>query len=183
MERVRARPVTSWTRRNLATQGYALSAQQQRELRLGVRFPTAVCLALVTTGLVLQSPLILVLVAVIAAVAGFAPRHPFDLVWNRGVRHLVGAPPLPCNPMRRRHGFKVGAVWLLAVAGLFWAQLPVAALVLGGLMLFLCALVTVANFCVVSELLAWWERRTGHAVEGAAQLADHRIPRMSGERV
>ena len=51
-------------------------------------------------------------------VAGFTPRHPFDLLWNYGVRHVVGGPALPPNPTRRRHAFKIGTVWLLAVGGL-----------------------------------------------------------------
>jgi hypothetical protein len=83
---------------NLSVQGYCLTAEQSRALRFGLRFPTALCLAAVVTGLALQSaPLILALVP-IGAVAGWTPRHPFDLIWNHGLRHLTGAPELPPNP-------------------------------------------------------------------------------------
>ena len=34
------------------------------------------------------------------------------------------------------------------------------ALVLGGLLVAACAIVTATNLCLPSEALAWWERRT-----------------------
>jgi hypothetical protein len=89
------RAMSAWLDRNLAIQGYRLDAEQQRELRLGLRFPTGTCLVLVTAGLLLQSPLVLAPVAAIAAVAGFASRHPFDLVWNHGVRRVASRRPCP----------------------------------------------------------------------------------------
>jgi hypothetical protein len=112
-----------WLAYNLATQGYCLDAAERRRLWLGLRLSTGLCLPLVVSALVLESPLSLVALAGIGALAGFTPRHPFDLVWNYGVRHLFAAPLLPPNPVRRRHAFKIGAGWLLAVAGLFLAGL------------------------------------------------------------
>jgi hypothetical protein len=91
--------------------------------------------------------------------AGFTPRHPFDLLWNHGVRPLVGGPELPPNPTRRRHAFKIGTVWLLVVAVLLAVGSTVAALALGGLLLAACATVTATNLCLPSEALAWLERR------------------------
>ena len=44
----------SWTHSNLSTQGYHLSVGDARVLRVGLRFPTALCLALVVTGLALE---------------------------------------------------------------------------------------------------------------------------------
>jgi hypothetical protein len=71
---------------------------------------------------------------------------------------------LPPNPRRRRHAFKLAAVWLLVVALLFATGHDTAALALGGVLLAVCGLVTVTNFCIPSTLLAWWEeRRPGHA--------------------
>ena len=34
----------SWTDRNLAVQGYCMSAEESHALRWGLRFPTALCL-------------------------------------------------------------------------------------------------------------------------------------------
>jgi hypothetical protein len=158
------RQVASWLRGNPSCQGYCLTDQQLHELRLAVRFPTGLCLPLVATGLVLESPALLLALTSLAIIAGFTPRHPFDLVWNHGVRHAVGGPKLPPNPLRRRDAFKIGTGFLLAVSGLFVAGLTVAGLVLGGLLLAACTSVTVLNFCVPSDALAWWERRRGGKV-------------------
>ncbi len=101
-----------WADENLATQGYCLTATEAQQLRTGLRFPTALCLALVVTALVLESALIIGLLVPIGAVAGWSARHPFDHLWNHGLRHLVRAPELPPNPVRRRHSFKLATVWL-----------------------------------------------------------------------
>ena len=40
----------AWVNSNLAVQGYCLTAEESRALRVGLRFPTALCLALVVTA-------------------------------------------------------------------------------------------------------------------------------------
>ena len=151
--------LAGWMDRNLATQGYCLAAAERERLRVGLRFPTAVCLALVVTALALESAIAIAALAAIGLVAGWTRRHPFDHVWNRVVAPLAGAPELPPNPPRRRHAFKLATVWLAAVAVLFAAGASTAALVLGGVLVAVCGLVTVTNFCIPSTLLALWERR------------------------
>jgi hypothetical protein len=101
----------------------------------------------------------LLILSGVGLVAGFTRRHPFDLIWNHGLRHVVKASELPPNPPRRRHAFKLATLWLLAVAVLFSAGQDVAALTLGGVLVGVCGLVTATNFCIPSTLLAWWERR------------------------
>lgn len=148
----------AWMDTNLSTQGYCLTGEESRRLRLGLRFPTALCLGLVVAALLLESAAMLFVLSGIGLVAGFAPRHPFDLLWNDGVRHIAGAPELPPNPARRRHAFKLATAWLLIVAGLFLANAATAALALGGALVAACTAVTVANFCIPSELMALWAR-------------------------
>jgi hypothetical protein len=149
----------SWTHENLATQGYCLSGGEARDLKVGLRFPTALCLALVITGLALESALLIALLVPIGAVAGWTSRHPFDHIWNHGLRRVAGAPELPPNPTRRRHAFKLATFWLAGVAALFAADMATAALVLGGILVGVCSLVTVTNFCIPSTMLAWFEGR------------------------
>jgi hypothetical protein len=150
---------TEWTHENLATQGYCLTGDEARRLRVGLRLPTAVCLALVITALALQSAILMALLVTVGLVAGWSSRHPFDHLWNQGLRHLTGAPELPLNPLRRRHAFKLATFWLAGVAILFAAGLNAAALVLGGVLVAVCGLVTVTNFCIPSTMLAWLDAR------------------------
>ncbi|WP_346925651.1 DUF4395 family protein [uncultured Arthrobacter sp.] len=157
---------------NLTTQGYRLDSSRAAALRIGLRFPTALCLALVVTGLALESAALILALVPIGAIAGWTARHPFDLLWNHGLRHAFGAPELPPNPRRRRHAFKLATVWLLAVGLLLAVGQETAALVLGLVLLAVCGLVTVTNFCIPSNLLALVERRRGTAkprsIEGEA---------------
>ena len=149
----------SWTRANLETQGYCLSGDEAHSLRVGLRFPTALCLVLVVVALALESTVMIALLVPIGAIAGWSSRHPFDHLWNHGVRHVFRRPELPPNPTRRRHAFKLATVWLAAVAALFAAGAATAALVLGGMLVAVCSLVTVTNFCIPSTLLDWLEGR------------------------
>ncbi|HZD68967.1 MAG TPA: DUF4395 family protein [Actinomycetes bacterium] len=149
----------------LSVQGYQLSAEQRRALRVGVRLPTALCLALVVTGLVARSAVLVLALVPIGIVAGWTPRHPFDAVWNHGLRHLKAAPPLPPNPRRRRHTFKLATVWLAGVGALLALGQTAAALGFGAVLVGVCALVTATNICIPSILLSAWahRHRTGAA--------------------
>jgi hypothetical protein len=150
----------AWMRSNLTTQGFCLSDAERRELWLGLRFSTGLCLALVVTALALESPAMVFALAAIGVIAGFSARHPFDYLWNHAARHVAGGPALPPNPPRRRDAFKVATGWLLVVGALLAAGATTLALVLGGLLVAACGVVTIANLCLPSEMFAWWERRS-----------------------
>ena len=160
------RRLGSWMRGNLTTQGYCLSDAERRRLSLGLRFSTGACLLLVITALALESSAMIFALTGVGLLAGLTSRHPFDLVWNLGVRRLTGDPPLPPNPTRRRHAFKIATVWLLAVGALLAAGVTTIALVLGALLVAACATVTSTNFCIPSELFALWERRAARTEVG-----------------
>ena len=145
--------------RKLGDAGLLPDGDEARRLRVGLRFPTALCLALVITALALQSALLVALLVPVGLVAGWTSRHPFDHLWNRGLRHLTGTPELPPNPVRRRQAFKLATFWLAGVAILFAAGLTTAALVLGGVLVAVCGLVTATNFCIPSTMLAWLDAR------------------------
>jgi hypothetical protein len=154
--------LTHWMDSNLRTQGYCMATEERRRLALGLRFPTAACLSLVIVALALESAPMLFVLCGIGAIAGFAARHPFDYVWNRAARHLVGAPPLPPNPPRRRHAFKIATAWLLGVAVLFATGATTAGLVLGCMLVAACSAVTLFNLCLPSvafELIDRYRRR------------------------
>ena len=165
--------VSDWMARNLAIQGYHADAAERTRLRVGLRFATGLCLPLVAVAVLLESPVLLLVLAGIGAIGGLASRHPFDLLWNEGVRHVMGAPPLPPNPVRRRHAFKIGAALLLLAAALFAAGLSAAGPALGDVLLAACLLATTVNFCVPSFLLSVSARRhaTNELTAGARRRA------------
>lgn len=150
---------TAWIRANLTTQGHCLGDDERRRLAVGLRFSTGLCLSLVVVALALQSPIMVFALSGIGVVASFAARHPFDYLCNHGVRHLFGAAVLPANPRRRRGAFKVATVSLAFLGALFAAAAATAGLVLGGMLLVACALVTATNLSLPSETFAWLGRR------------------------
>jgi hypothetical protein len=149
----------AWMRANLTSQGYRLSDDERRALALGLRFSTGLCLLFVTVALALESSLMLFSLSAIGVVASVSARHPFDQLWNHAVRRILDAPALPPNPARRRDAFRLATVWLLVVGGLIAAGATTAGLVLGGMLVAVCAVVTTTNLCLPSETFAWWARR------------------------
>ncbi len=145
--------LTAWMDANLTVQGYTLTAGQSRALRFGLRWSTGACMALAAAALLLQSEIFILMLVPIGIVAGWTSRHPFDLIWNYGLRHLTGSPALPPNPQRRRHAFKLATIFLVAIGLLFAFGYATAALILGALMVAVCGLVTSVNFCVPSTML------------------------------
>jgi hypothetical protein len=150
----------AWMRSNLTTQGYCLTDPERRQLWLGLRFSTGLCLALVLVALALESPVMVFALSGIGLIASFSARHPFDHLWNHVVRHAIGGPALPANPKRRRQAFQVATAWLLSVGVLLAAGATTIGLILGGMLVAACATVTATNLCLPSEGLAWWERRS-----------------------
>ena len=72
------------------------------------------CALLAASGTVLASPTILWILTPIAALAALFPVHPFDLIYNHGIRHLTKTGPLPKRRAPSRFACGVGAVWLVA---------------------------------------------------------------------
>ena len=160
------RRASEWMSGNLAMQGYCLAGGERQALWLGLRFATGLCLALTAGALIAGSAPAFLALAVVAAVGGFSERHPFDYLWNRGVRRLFGAPSLPPSPRRRRHAFKAATAMMLVEAALLAAGAAVAAAIFGALILGACATVTVTNLCLPSLALSLLER--GRRAEPAA---------------
>lgn len=91
-----------FTRACLNMQGFAaLSDEAKAQYTWALRFTPGLCTVLVILGLALQSwPLLFALLAIALVGAIFPAGHPFDLVYNYGIRHLFRAEALP--PTRRR---------------------------------------------------------------------------------
>jgi Domain of unknown function (DUF4395) len=108
-----------WMRCNLSMQGYeSLGDDERRELGLGLRLSPVLCLTGMTLGVVLESPAILLGMAGTAVLGGFVTaKHPFDPIWDQGLRRLSGGPPLPRTPAPRRFACQIASVWLAALAG------------------------------------------------------------------
>jgi hypothetical protein len=135
----------------LDAQGYVnVDRQTLREVEPWLRWSPVFCTLVMATGTVLASPWILWGLAVTAALGTILPSHPFDYVYNFGLRRLTGTPPLPANGAPRRFACGMATVWLVATGTAFAADLTVLGYVLGGILTAVAALVAIAHFCIPS---------------------------------
>jgi hypothetical protein len=152
--------LTHWMRDNLSMQGYQeLSEDERREFGLALRLSPALCLTGMTLGVVLESPAILLGMSATAFLGGFgAAKHPFDLIWDHGLRQLSGGPLLPPTPPPRRFACQIASVWLVALAAAYLAGADTVGLVLGIPLVLVAAVVATTNWCVPSLIYGFLGR-------------------------
>ncbi|MGH8707954.1 MAG: DUF4395 family protein [Burkholderiales bacterium] len=146
------RPIlTPRTRRLLDIQGFdTVDVQELAPVAPWLRLAFGLCALLGGLGTVLASPAILLALALVAVLAAASPVHPFDLIYNYGIRRLIGTGPLPRRGAPSRFGCGMGAVFLLVTAWTFWAGHVVAGYALGGVLTFVVLLVSTTDICIPS---------------------------------
>ena len=96
-------PTSSTVRRRLEAQGFRnLDEKSLAEIGPWMRWSPAICAVVMATGTIFGSPPVLWGLASIALLGAVFPRHPFDLLYNHGVRYLTGTQPLPRHGPQRR---------------------------------------------------------------------------------
>ncbi len=145
------RILSSSTRRRLDIQGFERYADADlAPVAPWLRLAFALCALIAGIGTVFASPLLLLVLVPIAALAAILPVHPFDLIYNHGLRRLTGTGPLPRRGAPSRFACGLGAVWLVATAWLFASGYLTAGYVLGGVLTAVAALVSTTDICVPS---------------------------------
>ena len=148
-----SKELTPRTRRLLDIQGFdTVDAQELARVAPWLRLAFGLCTVLGGLGTVLASPAILLALAAIAALAAASPVHPFDLIYNYGIRRLTGTGPLPRRGAPSRFGCGLGVVFLLVTAWAFSAGHAVAGYALGGVMTFVVLLVSTTDICIPSMI-------------------------------
>ena len=153
------------TKHRLEVQGFVgvdreLLAETARWLRLS----HGLCAVLAAVGTYLSSPALLLAIVPFPALGAVFPVHPFDLIYNLGIRHIKGAPPLPKRGTPGRFACGLTAAWLVATAVLFMAGMGRAGTILGGLLVLMNALAAINNMCLPSmiyRLLFGWPEYAG----------------------
>jgi hypothetical protein len=135
----------------LDAQGYVnVDRRTLRQVEPWLRWSPMFCAIVMATGTALASPWVLWGLAVTAALGTVMPSHPFDYVYNFGVRRLTGTPPLPANGAPRKFACGIATVWLVVTGTAFAADLTLFGYVLGGVLTAVAALVATTHFCIPS---------------------------------
>lgn len=139
------------TTERLHTQGFTtVDEAWLAEIAPWLRWSPALCGTFAAIGTALASPGILLALAGTAFLGAVLPFHPFDLIYNYGIRFLVGKRPLPPNRAPRRFACGVATVWLIATALLFYSGQVTAGYVLGSMFVGVAALVSTTDICIAS---------------------------------
>ena len=120
-------------RRRLTAQGFACEVELVGQMAPWLRWTPALSAIWIAAGTTARSPTILWSFSLCAA-AGAMGWHPFDALFNHGVRHLLDLPPLPNNPVPRRFAMSLAAVCSAATGLLFYWHLDKAGLATGVVM-------------------------------------------------
>ena len=143
--------ISPTTRRRLEIQGFVgVEERTLAETAPWLRLAFALCTVLAAAGTVLASPIFLWSLVPIAALAAAFPVHPFDLLYNYGLRYLTGTGPLPKRGAPSRFACGVGAVWLIVTGWAFQSGAIVTGYVLGGMLTFVGLLVSTTDICIPS---------------------------------
>ena len=86
------------------------------QINYPLRLAPAICLVWTATGTALASPAILLALVPFALMGALLPGHPFDVVYNLGLRHILKGPALPPYGMRRRLACVAASIVLSASA-------------------------------------------------------------------
>jgi hypothetical protein len=118
---------------NLDKQGFCdLGEEGKSRYARPLRFTPAVATTLVVIGLILQSPILLASMALVALSGVLFPRGMLiDLVYNLAIRHVSGSPRLPPTPTPRRFSYGISTLWLTASAASFHFGLPLVGFLFG----------------------------------------------------
>ena len=141
------------TARRLRTQGFT-DEEWVGEVAPWLRMTPALCATFAAVGTAMASPVILYALAGTALLGALFPFHPFDLIYNFGVRFLVGNRPLPPNGAPRRFACGIAAIWLITTASLFATGQLTAGYVLGVLFVAVAGLVSTTDICIPSMIYA-----------------------------
>lgn len=155
----------------LDTQGFVhVPPDQLAPLEPWMRWSPAICTIVMAIGTLLASPWVLWGLAPFAALGALMDRHPFDYIYNYGVRHLTGTAPLPPHGAPRRFACGIATVWLIATAALFAADRTTLGYVMGSLLTGVAALVSATHFCIPSLIYgALFGRPTRATIASAKQ--------------
>lgn len=145
--------VSSTCRKRLHTQGYDnFSDKELHDYKSGIRFAYMGCITLVAFGIYFQSIPILTITAVIAFVAAFPPYHPFDYLYNYGVRHLLNKPKMPPRTNQARFACGIASIWLVITTYLLYNGFIVLGNILAIAVFAIGTLVATTDICVPSMI-------------------------------
>jgi hypothetical protein len=141
-------------RERIQAQGFCgLDDETCAEINYPLRMSPAICMVWAAVGTALASPTILWALAPFAALGALLPGHPFDVLYNHGLRHLLGTPALPRYGVRRRFACALATTMIVAAAWAFQAGMPTVGYIVGWSMVAAAFVNVSMGFCIPSFMV------------------------------
>ena len=143
--------VSATMRRRIEAQGFVgLSDGTLAEVGPWLRLAPGICMVWAAIGTYLGSATVLWALVPFAALGAVLPGHPFDVIYNYGIRYMTGTRELPRYNAPRRFACAVGTVWLGCTGWAFYAGAATLGYVLGGLLVVVAGMAAFTDFCIAS---------------------------------
>jgi hypothetical protein len=145
--------ITTTVRKRIEAQGFTgLSDTTLSGINYGLRLAPALCMVWAAVGTALASPAVLWSLLPLALLGAILPGHPFDILFNFGLRRLWDAPRLPRYPKPRRFACALASLMLFAAALSFQRGWTTAGYLIGGSLAAAAAVNVTTGFCIPSFL-------------------------------
>jgi hypothetical protein len=147
--------ISSIARERIQAQGFCGSSDATyAQINYPLRLSPGIMMVWVAMGTALASAPILWALVPFTALGAILTGHPFDVVYNQGLRHLTGAPKLPRYGFRRRVAFAVATTMMSLAAWGFQADVPLLGYIIGGAMVASTYLNVITGICGPAMLAA-----------------------------
>lgn len=139
--------------KRIRAQGYfAQSAEEVSALAVGNRFAYQLCSGVLIVGVATANLTVLKVMMGIAFLGVLLPNHPFDYLYNFGLRQALGRPKLPKRSPQLKFACGVATLWLGATIYLFASGLALAGYVCGAVLAAVASTVATVDFCLPSTI-------------------------------
>ena len=138
-------------RRRLEVQGFTgLDDYTLITVASWLRLATSLCALLGLAGMLLASPWILWTGVIVAIAGAIFTHHPFDLIYNVGIRHIIGTNVLPQRKAPQHFSCGVAALWFALMGVAFHVDAATIGNLLGVAFVFTSGLVSLTDICIPS---------------------------------
>ena len=140
--------ISATARERIQAQGFCgLSDATYAQINYPLRLSPGIMMVWVAVGTVLGSARILWALVPFTALGAILTGHPFDVLYNQGLRYLMGTPKLPRYGLRRRFAFAVATTMISLAAWAFQAGVPLLGYIVGGAIVASTCLQVITGIC------------------------------------
>ena len=138
-------------RRRVEAQGFVgLDDPTLADVGPWLRLAPAICMTWAAVATITASAAAFWALVPFAALGAILTGHPFDAIYNHGIRHILRKPHLPPYNAPRRFACGVATVWLASAALAFQSGATLLGTILGGSLVLAAAVPTFTDFCIPS---------------------------------